>query len=258
MNEARRFLRYIFPGMIFFILLSLYLFISARGQLLKAVKGFMQGAGGGGGVLQAGVFILFVAGVGYFFATIYHSISKINRLRLPNPSGLLKDAQKKEWVVVINRSKKDDIPFDIDKKYTSTKAWSILGAYYHARIHVEKFRDAHVRIESLNDTLHGLGASAVASIASLLAWIPLHNYLTGYSPICWLCYLLFFLVSCFMFLNYILTGQEAERFIDGITSQFMAEESCDGAKPISLYFRDKPSFVEYMEKWFHRITKRRG
>ena len=142
MNEARRFLRYIFPG----------------------------------GFLQAGIFILFVAGAGYFFATIYHSISKINRLRLPIPPGFLRDAQEKKWVVVINRSKKDDNPLDIGKKYTSTKAWSILGAYYHARLYEEKFRDAHVRIESLNDTLHGLGASVVASVASL----PVLPYPFGY------------------------------------------------------------------------------
>ena len=259
MTEARRFLRYIFPGMLFFVLLFLYLFISSREHLLKKVVLFIRNSGGGG-ILQAGMFIIFLSGLGYFFATIYHTLVKlVPRWRKPDHSGQVRDAIERGWLNVIRRDSINgdpiaDVPINGDpivekNKIGPSEAWSITSAYYHARISDEKFKAAHVRIESLNDTLHGLGASSVASIVALFVWFVIHDYLappdfgwvsfarsdTGWSS--WLISLLLGLLIFFGFhWNYMRTGKEVERMLDGIAFQFMAEESKDGKEPIKLYF----------------------
>jgi len=234
MNGARRFLRYIFPGMIFFVLLFLYLFISTWGKVLDDVGSFMKGTARGGGVLEAGVFILFVAGAGYLFATIYHTfVKRFPQYRKPDHSGQVRDAIRRNWLIVIRRGILPDE--SAGEEFNSSQAWSITGAYYHAMIHKKEFKEAHVRIESLNDTLHGLGASCVASIFALIVWIVFHKQLT-YSDSGWIPWLISLAVGVLIVVgfcwNYWHTGIEVENMLDGIAFKLMEEES----KPIKLYF----------------------
>lgn len=238
MNEARRFVRYLFPGMMFVFLLSLYLFLSEGDDFLFAVSRAVKGTTNGGGVLQASVFILFVSGAGYFFATIYHSITKIDRLRLPNHSASLTDARINRWVQVKDRSRPDQAA--LERRFSSSEAWSIMSAYYHVRIHKDEFKNAHNRIESLNDTLHGLGASWVAAAFAFFIWVPVHRSISTRASDCysyWLsasvCVLAFFVTSL-MVLNWWSTGKEAQDFMEGVAAEFMAEESRREA--ITLYF----------------------
>jgi len=248
MTEARRFLRYIFPGMIFFVLLFLYLFISAREHLLKKVVWFIRDSGGGG-ILQAGMFIIFLSGLGYFFATIYHTMVKfVPSWRKPDHSGQVRDAIERGWLNVIRRDSINDDPIE-KNKIGPSEAFSITSAYYHARIHEPKYKEAHVKIESLNDTLHGLGASCVATIFALIVWIEIYGQLastdSGWISLAstdpgWTSWLISLVSGVLIFLgfrwNYKRTGMEVEKMLDGIAFQFMAEESKEGKEPIRLYF----------------------
>jgi hypothetical protein len=233
MNEARKFIRYIFPGTIFLVLLICYLSLSAEDNFIEVASRFIQRAKNGGGIFQAGVFVLLVSVAGYLFATIYYCVSKILGWGLPDHSGFLKDARKKNWLIVYNRSNEGDVTST--KEYPPSEAWSILGAYYHARIYKNEFAQAHNRIESLNDTLHGLGASFVGSIFAFLAWIPLHYKFDDQFPDPFFL-LIPFIVSAILLFNYRRTGKEVQNFIDGIVAEFMAKESNNGESPIPIYF----------------------
>ncbi len=108
-----------------------------------------------------------------------------------------------------------------------------MGAYYHARIHKPEFKEAHARIESMNDILHALGATWIGTIIVILFW-ALKSYFLSCAVIKWWNFALpLFLLSVITW-NYFRTGREATRIIDGITAQFVADEVAEGGQ-INLY-----------------------
>lgn len=244
MNEARKFIRYIFPGTIFLGLLICYLSLSPGEKFYDFVSRYVKGTNEGGGIFQTGVFVLLVSGAGYFFATIYHALSKIRSWRLPDHSDFLKDARRKKWLIVYNRKIDGDVPLKGD--FSPSEAWSILGAYYHKRIDDKDFKAAHVRIESLNDTLHGLGASWVGSIFAIVVWIFLHYKLSDDFPSYWI-FLISIVVWAVLFTNQRRTGREVQNFIDGITSEFMAKESKNGETPIPIHFPSQRELKPFID-----------
>jgi hypothetical protein len=92
----------------------------------------------------------------------------------------------------------------------------------------------------MNDTLHSLGASTIASVFAFFVWLLLHFYgheVKSCDFYRWFStFLLAIGISFVFWKNYCLTGVETQNFLDGITSQFLAEESRDGEWPITLYF----------------------
>jgi len=99
MEEARRFLRYVIPGLLFFIEISLYLFFSAHRQFISALKEL--------GKDLAFPVSLFLAsgGIGFLLGVLYHSLywTKGFRALVVTHLPLIKDCIGRDWLVLTKR-----------------------------------------------------------------------------------------------------------------------------------------------------------
>ncbi len=221
MDEAKRLIRYLYPGLVFIVEILLFLFISAPERLITfPSSNYFISIKDNIGVL-GGATLLVLTGLGYFFGILYHAMFKL--FRPSNSLPFLIDAVKNKWIVLYHRDSKEKFTDNCMNKLKAKDAWCILGAYYHARIYSDKFKKAHERIGSLNDTMHSLGTTFVGSFFSIGVWIQLHR-LIG-EPLKWYDFIVPIIVLMVMVCNYRSTAKEANHFADNITSEFMEFES---------------------------------
>jgi hypothetical protein len=180
MKEARRFLRYVLPGLVLLIEVCLYLWISSYHQFVQLIKEF-------GKDVAFPVSVFFASGgIGYLLSLIYHVLywaTGIRELVAVDHRPLIKDAVNRKWLKLQRRGDEGEVNV---KELTQAGAWCIVTSFWHERKESSKrIKGANSRIDSLSDITHGLGTTVIGSIIAIPLWQCAHNrLLTKLSCIC--------------------------------------------------------------------------
>lgn len=170
MDEARRALRYIFPGLASVLPLLGLLLLSDYAWTLGRLKVAM----GAQSDLSAALVLLFASGgAGYLLGVLYHMV-------LGRGTGgaahqrLIKDAcgGSTGWKLV-QRDDRELTPEQLACVDRHT-AWRVLCSFWHQRLDQEKLKAAMGRINTLADIAHGAGALSVGLVFVLGAWAYFH------------------------------------------------------------------------------------
>lgn len=174
MDEARRFIRHVIPGLVFFVQMWLYYCILDRESALFAVS-LQPGAGW----LGAGVGLAFASvGVGFLLSTIHHALY----WRLPlcsrwrgrfgaiDHAVLLGDAVKAGLLSLCTPGGERWRPGEnVETNLSVRGAWRLVARMWHERSYtVEPIRSSAAQDKSLFDLMHSLGACLWGSIVAAL------------------------------------------------------------------------------------------
>lgn len=179
MDEARKFLRYILPGLVFATQLLIALLISnyeATTNLL-ATK------------MNLGIVVSFIfasGGLGYIFSIIYFGIywSKPFNKWLP-VDNLSVIRELKEYLIIVKVSGQEFSSDELSRQ----DAWIIITSAWHSRVEgSESIKGTNIKTNILANVTHGLGATLVGSFFSFGTWIFLHFFIINSSSrnLCWL------------------------------------------------------------------------
>src|SRR5689334_7623143 len=103
MDEARRFLRYVVPTLVFVVELALIMFV-AHPECLKRASEWLRPSGAG----FAALLVLLAGGLGYVFSLIHHTLFWFFGWYGIDYSAFLQDAVKLDWLRLAFYEQKDD------------------------------------------------------------------------------------------------------------------------------------------------------
>ncbi len=186
MDEARRFLRYVLPGLAFFTQLGIALLIIDSSQLIELFESITRVSGllpVLGGFLVSGA-------LGYIFSTFYFSI-RWGLAKYTNLSwGILDHASLINKLKNTDKLKLKDVTDGIyceNKNITQSDAWNIITFYWFWN--KEGFNEnLNKKTVTFADTVHGLGAATIGTFFAFVVWGYLHyfefgKYVSGFSCI---------------------------------------------------------------------------
>jgi hypothetical protein len=228
MDEARRIVRLVTPGLVFAIELSV-LFLILRPDRFRDFMDLFKGDKGIG-VLIAG--FLGSGGLGYIFSSVHHNIHAWEGSPAMNHKNVIKRLVA-ERILILRHD--DEKPLD-PANLTRSDAWIILTSLWHERTNEgTKIANMEKRTRDLVDQVHALGASRIAAVcapaaAFLLAAKSGHLDL-GTIPV--LLFLLAVFIALFMFetfqIGYRRTARYAQGVIDQVLTDTLLAEKARGA-----------------------------
>jgi hypothetical protein len=174
MDEARRFLRYVTPGLSFAVQALLLFFIVSPVWTLGKLNGLKEDAGAG----LAFALFLGSGGLGYIFSVIHHSfhwwwkrkwLSAIDHTRV-----VKRLCDEHQHLLELRRL--DGLEVEIDK-IDRKGAWVVLTALWkQALANNSPIQSADKCATGLTDVMHSAGAARVGAICALVAlgvWVGL-------------------------------------------------------------------------------------
>jgi hypothetical protein len=169
MEDARRFLRYVIPGLLFLIETFIYLILSSKTPIDKIMEDFIKGSSNNL-ALPISIFIL-SGGIGFLLSIIYHFLYWTFPFRklVVNYIPLIIDCVNNEWLQLKNRKDESNINISALTQYG---AWRAINAYLNGRKgYSERIKSGITRTDSLSDLLHGLGTSVIGSLLAIVMWV---------------------------------------------------------------------------------------
>lgn len=162
MNDARRFMRFVLPGLASVIMLLIALFISDGSKMSFF---FDSKSSNYVGV----IFGLFLASgaLGYIFSNIYWAIFWIGPKKFfVNDNSFFLEKYKDKLKIV-----------DKPNELTKHEVWIIVTQFWYAQIKKsDEIKGINPFIDRIIDIGHGLGSTLVGSFISLITWISLHFF----------------------------------------------------------------------------------
>jgi hypothetical protein len=161
MDEARRFLRYVTPGLLFVSEAVILLLIVRPGVVTPQLAALKQDAG------AAVVLTLLVAsgGLGFLFGTIHHALHWLG-LGAMDHRGVIQRLVQRGALQL--RSQRSDRLID-PAKISREQAWIAVSSLWHPRTGDDKrIKGADDKAKALTDLTHSLGTGFVASLAAVL------------------------------------------------------------------------------------------
>lgn len=161
MNEARRFLRYVIPGLIFAIQIVVLLWLLRPGWIREVYSHELK--------KESGIALVFAAllasgGLGTIFSTIHHSWHRRKKCRFMDHREVINRLEAEDILGLKGQSSETD---KTKTPLTRDQAWSILVALWHERVESNPLiKTANERTEELVDLLHSMGTNRVAAVAA--------------------------------------------------------------------------------------------
>lgn len=172
MDEARRFLRYIVPGLVYGAQTLVLLFVLDSRWAWNTV----QTLSGETGLGVAGTILLASGGLGFIFSAIHHGLHRVPALTAVDHRAMI-EALRRELITVVDQPNDPTLASQIrplEKKVSRDEAWVIVTSLWYQRTKTYKrIEAADPRTVSLTDAMHSLGTARVASVAAWFSalWI---------------------------------------------------------------------------------------
>ena len=194
LEEARRFLRYIFPGFAFAIELWLLLTLSCNRLSLFCVLNRLQyQLPYGVDVSSLGVAVssvLILGGLGYLFSIVHHvllwsvyayltkwfrrwskSWEKLSKLQLTPDYRELFRAKDSEISGLDSTRGPWANGLKVGEEVGLADAWRKVTAYWYGNLDCPKLKEATRRTQDLTDISHGAGTTLVGAVAAIFIWV---------------------------------------------------------------------------------------
>jgi hypothetical protein len=224
MDEARRFLRYVTPGLTFIIFLCFFLYLSNQEIFIKTAKEISKEADIGLPV----ALLIASGGLGFFFSIVHHFLiwwiyapikcSALNKLTMDYRKALI--SAESQGQLILQSQQGDTIEA---ARLTIAGAWRVFTAIWQERVDESpRFKGADSRTTSLCDLMHGSGAALVACVASVIIWMFIQIFVICSAPSFWSCVVALLLVLIHL-LNYIFLVAHSL----GVTQMIMLDELQD-------------------------------
>ncbi|MBN2563790.1 MAG: hypothetical protein JXQ75_22970 [Phycisphaerae bacterium] len=236
MNEARRFLRYIIPGISTVCLTLLYCVIS-KSPLIDALARAEENGNTIGTVLAG---VLASGGLGYLLSVFHHFLCS-----LPNGVwhnlGLVVDLREAiklpftngQLCIFDDSESGEDVKID---KLCVHDAWVILNIVWHSRMKEDSPQAlAESRQQSIWDLMHSAGALLIGSILSLVSWLAIS---AQYGTQSWLCFacagILALVLVVVMWKNLQILALKVQRLTHGLFLAFF--ENVKENDPVKIHY----------------------
>ena len=210
MNEAKRFLRYVGPGVVMTVEILLYLFILSQTFSESQRQHFYYELGklsSNGGIVASAV--VGIGGLGYLLGVIYNALlwTCLFNFFAVNHSSLLEKAQKKSYIKFC----------DCEERINCSRreSWCIVTAIWHARLGSSTMlKSAKERTSDMSDILHGIGTSCIGSICAFIISIWLYHSISGNWTYRCYNYIAPLLIIVLHFICYYFTAKNLQRVVD--------------------------------------------
>lgn len=260
MEDYKRFFRYIIPGLVFIIEVSVYLLLSAFDKFSCLLKNNLDNLKDGIGIAVTA--FLLSGGIGYLLGVFYHTLFHIARdkkdwdrkkilkfvrhlllavLKIADHLTLIKDAaEKKKWLKLENRKNGVVIPVD---RLTQAGAWRIATVFLNTRwVSSKRIKSAKQRLESYGDIMHGAGATFIGSVIAFIVWAYLQYKLFGKYPSWW-----FWIFSLFIIIAHMLNYRHIVQDYQGVSNIIIANELQEEWRKNRKKNRKKPVIIHIAE-----------
>lgn len=229
MNETRRFLRFVIPGLVFLIEFSTYFLFSAQDKFLTILKNkeWMSGI-----AFPIAIFIV-SGGIGFLLTIVFYAFYRIKFLRIffGDYKPFIEDCIRRNWLSIKNRSDNSDYKIE---SLSHSESWRIITAFWHERRESsERIKGASPRTDSLADITQGLGATIIGSLLAACFWIYFHLKLTDIS-LPWFVLILAFLIILIHIINYYHVRKDLYSIVEIVMTDELKEESNEGPVEISI------------------------
>ena len=168
MEEPKRFLRHVMPGLVFLIELAIYLWLPDQ-DLKWITRNLPLSLDSTEKLIGTAIFAVFVSGgLGYLLSIIYHTLVAPFTL---NYGDILSDLVDKKVLDVHAVSQPFPVPMRHFLTYSrkSIYYWAIGTALWHSRRETsQKIKGASPRADSLFDLCHSAGATLTGSVLAML------------------------------------------------------------------------------------------
>ncbi len=242
MEETRRFLRFVLPGLIFILELFIFFYFSYSDKTINVIKESLK-IGGIGVVIIA---FLASGAIGYLLSFIYHTLFKANI----DHRKMVNNARKANLVELCDQDNNlDKLSEDKDIRYKG--AWRIVTSLWHERKEqCKSIKAANQRIDSLSDIMHGSGTSMFGSLLASILWL-VYTTKSSTDPT-WPMFIAPILLPIFHFVSYRFTRKDCQGVIEAILMNVLYQEFKDkGNKPANMIISSR----EYKVKKSKRNTK---
>jgi hypothetical protein len=250
MDEARRFLRYVIPGLSFVVQLVLLLCELIPDWTFPTLKYLLSSDRGIGIALAA---LLGTGGLGFLFSMFHHELLWGGPRWVAGPidhSDLIEWLRQRDLLLLLDARSGVALDALDETKPDRFQSWAIVTALWHERIQPSrgmsrKIKSANPRIDSLVNTMHSMGTSRVASVAAILmtSWIFYYGSKTSAELPSVACTILTVATAVILVLvhhaGYWRTGLVARRVIEQVMTDALAEEI--KSAPVWTYVDTEPS-----------------
>lgn len=170
MEEAKKFFRYITPGIVFLLVIIILLFISQPFIMLKI---FIKALGDSNNPTLLFVALIASGGIGFIFSLIHHFLfwriySWLEWTSLIyDHRNILKNLEGQKYLEFVNQ-KNEPVKA---KKISLENAWKVVCSIWYANIETSTpIKGSEKRTSSLSDIMHGTGTSFVGSCFAVIVW----------------------------------------------------------------------------------------
>jgi hypothetical protein len=241
MDEARRFLRYVIPGVAFIVQTLLILWILIPDWTLNIIAKLR--ADTGIGIVIAALFGS--GGIGFIFSTVHHVILWQCRSRwFTGPldhRGLIDRLRSRNVLCLLDPQNGVALPASL--KPDRFEAWAIVAALWHERIATSKWvskkiKSAEPRSDSLANLVHSLGAARVASIVAVILAFAIftRNYELPFET--WRFIITGVIVLALLYFYqtaYWQAGLAAQRVVEQVLTDALVDEFKASGRPVKTY-----------------------
>lgn len=228
MDEARRFARYVSPGLLYAAEATVLLLGFQPRWTLDGLQQLRSDSGLG---LLLGT-LLAVTGLGFAFSILHHALhwsrcsSAVNHR--PTLAAL-------EEAGVLEIKSATGVPVQA-ASLNREQAWIIVTALWHQRVESSaRIKAANQRATNLIDTVHSLGTARVSSLFALATALVLAKFAAPTGPqlvrlALWSCAGIGF--SALVWGAYRRSADFAEQVIDEVLADALTEEACREGRPV--------------------------
>jgi hypothetical protein len=251
MEEARRFLRYVVPTLVFVVELALLLF-TTHPECLKSASKWLLPSGAG----FAALLVLLAGGLGYVFSLMHHTLFSWFGCYGIDYRTFLQDAVDCDWVRLVPYGQKDD---GGRKKFTCRKkrrnAFNVIAFLWYqpgsaGDAKAPKMGEALIsRADSISDLMHSLGTSVVAVCWAVVIWMLLSYFSPGSSSHWggWGNAVGFALVGLLIYLHFS-NYWRTRNFLVQLVKNALATHFADVKRPTEIYVHRPQGFEKVVKQ----------
>jgi hypothetical protein len=171
-DDLRRFVRYVVPGLIYFLLILIYFLLSNWHDSIRLGWNLLSYNNISGSI----ILILGASSIGFIFSIFHHTLFN----SLPpwlaflhptvNHNQMLVNAEARHFIR-LDHQDGTEIPA---RRLTRGGSWRVVVAFWHENRERDIIRPAESRAEALVDLMHSTGAISVAAFMALITWAAMY------------------------------------------------------------------------------------
>jgi hypothetical protein len=163
MDDARRFLRYVTPGLVFLIEALVLLWVLSPDR----ARGYLAGLKGDTGVGLVLAALLGSGGLGFVFSVAHHRLHWLGTRGVINHTDFVKRLQASDILRLVDARTGNDLVTTV--RMGRFEAWTIVTGLWNERVEAsQRIKGAEPRAASLVDLMHSMGTGRVASSCAVL------------------------------------------------------------------------------------------